>query len=299
MFLSEQVKIGIAPINWSNDDIPELGGHISFETCIKEMQEAGFEGCEVGHKFPRDPYILKEILATKNLKVCNQWFSFTFSTDPFSIIKERFIELLKFLHICGSTVVGGGEVGTSIQGKNIPLFKSKPYNSLEQWNDLCNGLNELGKIAKEEYGISLCFHPHLGTCVQTMEEIERLLDNTNPDTVFINYDCGHMYASGDDPLVCLQNINTRIRHVHLKDVRKNILDEIKKQDLSFLDGVKRGLFTIPLDGDIHCIPQIIQELMKIQYKGWIVVEAEQDPNIAIPLEYAKRSRQFIYQHTGL
>ncbi len=299
MFSAKEVKIGVAPINWSNDDLPELGGHISFETCIKEMQEARFEGCEVGNKFPRDPYILKDMLAERNLQVCNQWFSFTLSTEPLSIVKERFIALLEFLRVFDVTVVGGGEVGTSIQGKPLPLFEAKPNNSLEQWRNISVGLEELGKISKEEYGISLCFHPHLGTCIQTMEETELLLDSTDPDTVFINYDCGHIYASGDDPLACLQKIGNRVRHVHLKDVRKNILDKVKDEHLSFLDGVKRGLFTIPSDGDIQCIPQIIQELAKLRYKGWLVIEAEQDPSLAPPLEFAKRSREFIYQHTGL
>lgn len=299
MFNPETVKIGIAPINWSNDDLPELGGHISFETCIAEMQEAGFSGCEVGIKFPRDPYKLKDILAEKNLQVCNQWASYTFTTEPFEVVKEKFLLLLEFLKITGAKVVGGGEVGTSIQGQKQPLFKAKPINSPEQWKALSFGLSELGKIARDDYGILLCFHPHLGTCVETMEEIERLLDSTDPRAMFINYDCGHLYASGDDPLLGLKKIGERVRHVHLKDVRQPVLEEVKERDLSFLDGIKRGLFTIPGDGTISVLPEILAELDRMDYQGWLVVEAEQDPDKAAPLEYAKRSREYIRKYTGL
>ena len=302
MFNKDEVFVGVAPINWSNDDLPELGGHIPVEQCLDEMQEAGYAGCEVGIKFPKDPIELKKLLEPRNLQVCNQWASYKFSTEPFEVVKEEFITLLGFLSAMGAKVVGGGEIGTSIQGdRNTRLYEDKPYNTPQQWKDLCNGLNQLGKLSKEEYGITLCFHHHMGTCVQTMEEIEILLHETNDTYVSLNYDCGHIFASDDDPAVAMQKFASRVGHVHIKDVRAPIVELVKQKQLSFIDGILEGFFTIPGDGNIgeDAYQVIFDSLDTVGYKGWIVLEAEQDPDKAPPLEYAKRGREFIARYTGL
>ena len=157
------IKLGIAPINWTNDDMPELGGDISFEQCISEMALAGYKGCEVGTKYPvNDRFLLKEKLNLRGITICNQWFSYEFSTKTFKEVKDNFINQIDFLNFFDAKVIGGAEVGNSIHGQyNIPLSNRKP-GSKENWKKLTEGLNELGKISLNEFGIKLSYHHYRG-----------------------------------------------------------------------------------------------------------------------------------------
>ncbi len=300
MLHADRVFVGVAPINWTNDDMPELGGEISIDQCLDEMQEAGYSGCEVGVKFPRDPEELLPMLRQRSLRVCNQWANYRLSTTTVDEVEKDFRKLTTFLRAVGADVVGGGEVGTSIQGReDKALYRDKPNNTAKQWKDLCSGLDHLGKLAQEEFGLILCFHHHMGTCVQTIEEIERLLNDTNPDYVSMNYDCGHIFASEEDPHAALRKFISRVNHVHLKDVRTEIMREVQAENLSFLEGVRRGMFTILGDGGIDDPAGIFRILDEHDYEGWLVVEAEQDPRKANPFAYAKRARAYLREHTGL
>lgn len=296
----ENIRLGIAPINWTNDDLPELGAENTFEQCISEMALAGFQGCEVGNKFPKDPAILKKALELRGLTICNQWNSYELTTKTLEENKKSFIKLLQFLKTMGADVIGGGETGNSCQGKDLPVFAAKGMlNSNEQWRSFTTGLNELGKMARDE-GLKLAFHHHMGTCVQSQAETDRMLDETDPDLVFLNYDCGHFYFAGEDPVALLKKYISRTAHIHLKDIRPQILKKVIDQDLSFLQGVQQGVFTVPGDTE-GCIdfPSLFEVIRQSDYQGWMVVEAEQDPAIANPLEYAQIARQFIKKHTGL
>ncbi len=297
---ANKVKLGIAPINWTNDDLPELGGEIPFEQCISEMALAGFVGCEVGTKYPRDPILLKKYLELRGLRVCNQWFSYELTTKSLSDNKNAFEQVLDYLEALGANIIGGGEVGTSCQGKAVPVFENKgQFSSEAEWRDFTEKMNILGKIASER-GFKLCFHHHMGTAIQTLEETTKFLDMTDPELVFLNYDCGHFYFSGEDPVKALNLCIDRIGHVHLKDIRPNILKRVKLQRMSFLEAVKAGVFTVPGD-PTGCIDfdAIFRTLATSEYTGWIVVEAEQDPAKANPFEYATIARKFIRSKTGL
>ena len=167
------------------------------------------------------------------------------------------------------------------------------------WRLFCFKLNELGKIATDR-GFKLAFHHHMGSCIQTLSETLRLLSETDPQYVHLNYDCGHFYFAGEDPIEALQKTIKRVAHVHLKDIRPVVLDKVKKERMSFLDAVKSGVFTIPGDPE-GCIDfaAIFSILEENNYEGWLVVEAEQDPAKANPLTYAKMARKFIREQTGL
>ena len=287
------IKLGIAPINWTNDDMPELGGDISFEQCISEMALAGYKGCEVGTKYPvNDRVLLKEKLALRGITICNQWFSYEFSTKTFEQVKNNFINQIDFLNFFGAKVIGGAEVGNSIHGQyNIPLVTREP-GSNENWKKLTQGLNELGKISFNEYGIKLSYHHHMGTMVENMLEVDRLLNETDEKYVNLNYDCGHFYMAGDNPLNAIENYISRTTHIHFKDVRELIKQKVFNEKLSFLEGVKLGMFTVPGDGDLDMKP-ISKVVHQSNYKGWLVVEAEQDPYKANPFEYAKKGYEFL------
>ena len=293
-----RVRLAIAPIAWTNDDLPDLGRENTFEQCISEMALAGFEGSEVGNKYPKDPAVLKRALDMRGLQICNAWFSSYLTTQPYEEVERAFIAHRDFLHAVGARVIGAAEQGHSIQGKqDVPVFEGKPRFTDEEWRRLAEGLNRLGRRAREK-GMTLTYHHHMGTGVQTAEEIDRLLAGTDPALLSLLYDTGHLAFSGEDPVAVLKKHITRVRHVHLKDVRLKVLDRVKPDRLSFLAAVKQGVFTVPGDGGVSFEP-VFKTLEGSGYSGWYVVEAEQDPALANPFEYAVKARAFIRKKAGL
>lgn len=297
MLDAAKVKLGIAPIAWTNDDMPDLGAENTFRQCVSEMALAGFTGCEVGNKFPKNTAELKQALELRGLEICNAWFSTFLTTKPYAETEKGFIEHITFLKEMGAKVVGVSEQGHSIQGTDKAIFREKYSLNDAEWDLLCTGLNKLGKVAKD-MGISLCFHHHMGTVVQTAAEIDRLMENTDPELFGLLFDSGHLAYCGEDYLAVLKKYVGRVRHVHLKDIRPEVIAEVKAKDLSFLDGVRMGTFTVPGDGVIDFKP-IFDVLADAGYAGYVLVEAEQDPAKADPLAYAIRARQYIRETAGL
>lgn len=291
------IKLAIAPIGWSNDDMPELGSHISFEQCIKEMAEAEYQGCEVGNKFPRDPQILQTALSAHHLSVASAWYSlyFTESSRELETVMG-FIQHMNFLKAMGAKVIVVSECGHSIQGKKIPILDHQPQFTSQQWQSLITGLHQIGKLAHEN-DMAIVYHHHMGTGIQSEENIDKLMLETDPQLISLLFDTGHLYFADENPLAVLKKHGSRIRHVHLKDIRNNILKQTKENHLSFLDAVREGVFTVPGDGCIDFLP-IFSELKKINYHGWWVVEAEQDPDKANPLIYAKMARAYLKKNIG-
>ena len=288
MFDKNKVKLGIAPIAWTNDDMPDLGKENTFEQCVSEMALAGFTGSEVGNKYPKDPEVLKKALELRGVEICNQWFSSFLITKPFEEVEKEF-----------RAQIGASEQSYSVQGQmDTPVFGHKYEMNDEEWDTFCTGMNKLGKIAKEEYGIALTFHHHMGTVVQSLAEVDRMMENTDPEYVSLLFDTGHFTYCGEDPLEVVKKYVHRIKHVHLKDIRPEVVEQVKKENMSFLAGVRAGAFTIPGDGCINYDP-IFKVLEDAGYEGYMVVEAEQDPAKANPLEYAIRARKFIAEKTGL
>ena len=217
------IKLGIAPIGWTNDDLPEIGGDITFEQCISEMALAGYKGCEVGTKFPKNNLpLLKKHLDLRSLRICNQWFSYEFSSQPFETVKTNFKSHLNFLKYFEAKVVGGAETGNSIHGNIKVPVSSRKQASEEVWGKLVKGLNKLGKYSLEEFGIKLSYHHHVGTMIENISEVDRLLNETDDRYVSLNYDCGHFYFANEDPLKAIKKYIPRISHIHLKDVRDNL-----------------------------------------------------------------------------
>ena len=299
MLDKNKVRLGIAPIAWTNDDMPDLGKENTFEQCVSEMALAGFTGSEVGNKYPKDPEVLKKALELRGVEICNQWFSSFLITKPFEEVEKEFRAQLTFLKAMGAKVIGASEQSHSVQGQmDTPVFGHKYEMNDEEWDTFCTGMNKLGKIAKEEYGIALTFHHHMGTVVQSLAEVDRMMENTDPEYVSLLFDTGHFTYCGEDPLEVVKKYVHRIKHVHLKDIRPEVVEQVKKENMSFLAGVRAGAFTIPGDGCINYDP-IFKVLEDAGYEGYMVVEAEQDPAKANPLEYAIRARKFIAEKTGL
>jgi len=295
----ENVKLAIAPIGWTNDDMPDLGKENTFQQTVSEMALAGFTGSEVGSKYPRDPAILKPMLDIRGIEICNAWFSTFFANGDKAKTIDEFINHMNFLHAMGARVIGCSEQSKSIQGTTLAVFEQKPVFSDEEWHLTAEGYNELAQLAAEK-GMRVTLHHHMGTGIQTPEEIDRFMALTH-DSVGLLYDTGHIYYSEGSQQAMLDVLTThlpRIFHVHLKDVRDEVVAEVRGKSLSFLDGVKKGTFTVPGDGAIDFAP-VFKILDEAGYKGWMVVEAEQDPAIANPFEYAVKARKYIREHAGL
>lgn len=299
MLFTKNVKLGIAPIAWTNDDLPELGGENTFQQCVSEMALAGFTGSEVGNKYPRDPAVLKPMLELRGIEICNAWFSTFLISRPYAQTEAAFKEHVAFLAAMGAKVVGVSEQSYSTQGiQSQPVFEGKYEMNDAQWDALCDGLNRLGRLSLEEYGIALTFHHHMGTVVQSAAETDRLMAGTDPTYVSLLFDSGHFAYCGEDPTELVRRYTKRIKHVHLKDIRPEVVAKVRENRWSFLEGVRQGTFTIPGDGCVEFDP-IFACLAESGYEGYMVVEAEQDPAKANPLEYAIRARKFIREHTGL
>lgn len=297
MLDNKKVKLAIAPIAWTNDDLPDLGAENSFEQCISEMALSGFSGSEIGNKYPKDPDVLKHYLDVRGLRICNAWFSSLLLSDGYDATIDAFIKHRDFLHALGAKVIGASEQGNSIQGKNVSIFGNKPVYTDEQWELIAKGFNEMGRLAREK-DMYFTVHHHMGTGVQTADEIDRLMEMTDENLVFLLFDTGHLAFAGEDAVAVLKKYVHRTKHVHLKSIRKDVIAEGKAKGYSFLDCVRAGAFTVPGDGDFDFRP-VFDILSDADYEGWVVVEAEQDPAKANPFEYALLARKYIRETSGL
>jgi len=290
--MTENIYFGCAPIAWTNDDLPELGKKNTFEQCISEMALAGYEGTEIGNKYPKEPSELLEYLDSRNLRVASAWISLFLTTEPFEKTAELFIKHRDFLYEVGAKVIVVCEQGKSIQRDvNKSVFTKKPEFSEKEWSLLIEGLNRLGVLAKEK-GMEIVYHPHIGTGIQTDSEIQRLMEETDQDKVSLLYDTGHLALSGENPIEIFEKYKHRIKHIHFKDIRQSTAQIARLENDSFLMSIKKGIFTVPGDGYIDFAP-IMKAIGNFGYQGWIIVEAEQDPDKANPFRYAMKAKKYL------
>jgi inosose dehydratase len=276
------VRLGTNPIGWSNDDLRELGAATSLETCLAEAHLAGFEGIELGHKFPRDAATLGPVLQRHGLALVSGWYSTELlRRDAASEMTEMrpHLELLRSL---GCTVLIVAETSNAIHGDRFTPLSKRPVVTDAAWSLFAGRLTALAGLIADE-GLSLAYHHHMGTIVQTEAEIDRLMATTG-SALKLLLDTGHAVFAGADPAALARRHRSRIAHVHCKDVRAPVLDAARRTDKSFLDAVVAGVFTVPGDGIVD-FPAVLRELPG--YDGWLVVEAEQDPAKAHPLTYAR------------
>jgi inosose dehydratase len=299
-----RVWLGITPTLWWNDDFLTIDIGIPFEQCISEMALAGYVGCSIGHKYPTDPQALHEALELRGLCISEPWVStyFTMADKAQTIHKVR--QQLDFLdklesgrHDSRRADLVVAEFGQAVNPIPVALFPNCPTFSDDDWKLLTGGLNEIGRIAAEA-GRQLCYHPHLGTGVMHAADVDRLMRETDSKYVHLLLDTAHLAAAGADPLAVAKAHATRIKHVHLKDMRAHVVAQVRDQHWSFQQGIEAGIFTVPGDGSITCFPQVIETLATAGFAGWLVVEAEQDPAKATPLKYAKMARAYLHELLG-
>jgi inosose dehydratase/3D-(3,5/4)-trihydroxycyclohexane-1,2-dione acylhydrolase (decyclizing) len=276
------VRIGANPIGWSNDDMRELGGATPLETCLAEAKEAGFEGMELGHKFPRVPDALAAVLGKFGLALVSGWYSAELLRRDADTEMEHLRPHLDLLKALGCNVLVFAETSNAIHGDRGKPLAERPVLAAADWAQFGQRMTAIGDRTLAE-GVRLVYHHHMGTVVESEGEIDRLMASTGP-SVHLLLDTGHATFAGADPAALARRHRARISHVHTKDVRADVMRAAQEGRLSFLDAVIAGVFTVPGDGCVD-YPAVFKELAG--YAGWVVVEAEQDPAKAHPLTYAK------------
>lgn len=282
------VKIGINPISWCNDDLPALGGDTSIDTILGEGSDIGYAGFELGNKFPSDSAALKEKLSEYGVACISGWYSGRLAEDALEREIEQCAPHMKKLQEQGCKVVVYGEVSGSIQGQiDVPLAKRPQFVGDSQWKAYAKKLNAFAGHLRAAYGITLAYHHHMGAYVESPADVDRLMAETD-DSVGLLFDTGHAYFGGEsNPLRLLDRHFKRVVHVHCKDVRAPVVAAARNEGWSFLDSVINGAFTVPGDGAID-FESILAALCDGGYEGWLVVEAEQDPAVAPSFAYAKK-----------
>jgi len=279
------IKIGINPLTWTNDDLPALGGETPLDECLSEGKIAGFAGFELGQKFPRDAEILKPILREHELDLVSGWFSgkiYKLSVEEEIKRLQPHLDLLKSM---GCEVVVYCDITGTIQGQMTTGLSKRPCLLEEEWADFTEKLSQVAAHVNS-CGLKLAYHHHMGTIVQSEAEVDRLMTGSS-EHVHLLLDAGHLFYAGGDPVAVAKRYGGRIAHVHCKDIRFDLMQNTLNRDRSFLQGVLDGVFAVPGDGCIDFVA-VFKELQRHEYSGWLVIEAEQDPMVAPSFDTAQR-----------
>ena len=278
-----QLKFGMSPISWTNDDLPQLGGDTSLETCLSETRQAGYSGTELGGKFPKDRESLGKVLAEHELQLVSGWYSGLLLNNDLKSELELVKPQLELYASLNAPVLVYGETYATVQNRQQEPLCNKPVLAEAEFPAYGERLTGLAEYCASQ-GVPLAFHHHMGTAVENEAELDLMMQNTG-DAVGLLVDTGHMVFAGGDLLSVIDRYGHRINHVHAKDVRADVLQAVNREKDSFLDCVLTGVFTVPGDGMID-YDAVIQALADKSYEGWIIVEAEQDPAKADPYKYA-------------
>jgi inosose dehydratase len=275
---------GTNPIAWSNDDDQTLGAHISLEQCLDDCSAIGFDGIEKGHKFPTTVEGLKAVLAPRNLRFVSGWHSTNLLVNNLETEKASMQPFLDTLKGMGSKVIIVCETSNAIHGSDGTPVNDRPVLADADWPTFARGIEALAAFAAAQ-GITLVYHHHMGTIVETEAEIDKLMSLTGPYTHLL-LDTGHCTFGGGDPLAVARRHMGRVAHIHAKNIRLDIMKIVREERLSFLEGVRRGVFTVPGDpeGCVAFTP-VLKVAADHGYSGWLVIEAEQDPIVRDPVKY--------------
>lgn len=279
-----RAKLGIAPIAWWNDDLPELSDDVSLEECLRQAREAGFTGMETGRRFPMDAAVLEPILRQHGMSVCGGWFSGRLLVGDIDEEKDRIAAQMELFKATNAPRIVYGETGRTIQGDRGTPLAMRPRLDDDQIKAYGRKLTTFGEWCADQ-GMPISYHHHMAAPIESEQDVDLLMKHSGEGLPLL-YDAGHMAFAGGDVLRVVDKHHARISHVHTKDIRQAVVDGLDRTQESFLDAVVKGVFTVPGDGSLD-FEAIVKRLASHGYEGWFVVEAEQDPVKSPPLEMAK------------
>jgi inosose dehydratase len=277
-------KLGMSPIAWWNDDLAELSDDVSLAECLRQSRAAGFTGMEMGRRFPRDPAVMLPILRAADVTLCGGWFSGTLVDEELAANKDRIRPMIELFKAVGAPCIVYGEVGRSIQGDRTRPLAAKPRLADDEMEAYARKVTAFGEWCAAE-GMPLVYHHHMAAVVETAPELDAFM-RASGEGIALLLDAGHLAFAGGDVLAAIDRHHARIRHVHVKDIRRPVIDALDRARQSFLDAVALGAFTVPGDGSLD-FGAIVQRLADHGYEGWFVVEAEQDPRLSPPQRMAE------------
>lgn len=279
-----KAKLGMSPIAWWNDDLAELSDDVSLEECLRQSRSAGFTGMEMGRRFPNDPKVMLPILKAADVTLCGGWFSGLLVQGEIAADKDRIHPMIELFKAVNAPCIVYGEVGLSIQGDRSKPLSAKPKLDDGQMKTYGRKLTQFGEWCAEQ-GMPLSYHHHMAAVVETEPELDAFMNNSGPGIPLL-LDAGHLAFAGGDVLRAIDKHHKRINHVHVKDVRMDVINKLDRTKQSFLDAVALGAFTVPGDGSLD-FAAIVKRFALHGYEGWFVVEAEQDPKKNPPLKMAQ------------
>ncbi|NGY03266.1 myo-inosose-2 dehydratase [Solimonas terrae] len=281
----DAIRIGINPISWSNDDLPALGGETPLATALSEGARIGYRGFELNGKFPPDSAGVGRVLAEHGLQLVSGWYSGELATRSAEDEIAAIASHVRKMADNGADRLVYGEVANAIQGKRVPLLQRPRFHTDAAWRTYAGKLDRLAAYTASQ-GVKLCYHHHMGAYIESPADIDRLMALTTDD-VGLLFDSGHCCLGGGDPLTVLSRHIDRVAHVHFKDVRRDVAAMARNAQWSFPDCIVNGAFTVPGDGDLD-FAAMLEVLIRHDYRGWLVVEAEQDPAVAPSYLYARK-----------
>ncbi len=285
-------RIGVSPLSWTNDVLEDLGGDIPLDTCLSQAAAAGYDGIELGRKFPRNEEDLRPLLSGRHLALVSGWYSGLLADRPVERELAAVADHAKLLEALGCEVLVYGETGRMVPASplDVPMSRRMRLDAGEI-GEYARRLTTFAARLAGTHGLRLVFHHHLMTVVETLDEVSLLFDATGPE-VGLLLDTGHAAAASFDYGALIDRFGDRVGHIHLKDVRAPVLRRVRENDLSFNEAVRVGMFTVPGDGGVDFAP-VAEFVRGSGYAGWLVVEAEQDPTQAPPLPAVTRARAFV------
>ena len=279
-----KAKLGMSPIAWWNDDLPELSDDVSLEECLRQSRSAGFTGMEQGRRFPSSPEEMLPILKAADVTLCGGWFSGTLANEDIEANKDRIRPMIELFKAVDAPCIVYGEVGRSIQGDRSQPLAKKAVLSDGEMKAYAHKLTGFGEWCADQ-GMPLSYHHHMAAVVQFEHELDAFMANSG-EGIPLLLDAGHLAFAGGDVLAAIDKHHKRISHVHVKDIRRSVVHALDWERQSFLDAVALGAFTVPGDGSLD-FGAIVQRFADHGYEGWFVVEAEQDPKTHPPKRMAE------------
>lgn len=279
-----KARLGMSPIAWWNDDLPDLSDDVSLEECLRQSRSAGFTGMEKGRRFPESAAEMLPILKKADVTLCGGWFSGTLVNESLASNQARIQPMIELFKAVAAPCIVYGEVGRSIQGDRSKPLATKPKLTGDEMKSYARRITEFGEWCAEQ-GMPLSYHHHMAAVVETEPELDSFMNHSGPGIPLL-FDAGHMAFAGGDCLRVIDKHHKRISHVHTKDVRMDVINKLDRTKESFLDAVVKGAFTVPGDGSLD-FEAIVGKLAGYGYEGWFVVEAEQDPRMSPPLKMAQ------------